>query len=133
MSEDKAITEQTLPRPIIEERNAYYCGTTKGRSWWRRYIREGWFSRGNCEAWVDRKGLHFRRYLTHKVMTLYHREVTEITVGKWHAGKFTGTPIIKIAWKKDDLELVSGFSVSRTVEGTDRWVTILKDCVSKGG
>jgi hypothetical protein len=131
MLEKKEISQQGLPQPILEEKNAYYCGTTKGSSWWRRYIRDGWFSKGNCEIWVDQEGLHFRRYLTKKVMTIYHRDVTEITVGKWHGGKWTGTPILRIAWKKEDLELVSGFSVSKNKEETDRWVATIEDCVRK--
>ncbi len=131
MSENRELDHQGSSPLILSEKNAYYCGTTKGKSWWRRYMGEGWLSRGNCEMWVDREGLHFRLYLTKKIMTIHPRDVTEITVGKWHAGKFTGAPIIKVTWKKGGQERVSGFSVSKTMEDTDRWVAVLRDCMSK--
>ena len=100
------------PSLLLETKNGYYYGTTIGPSWWKRYINEGWFSRGNGKIWVNKEGIYFRRYLSKKIKHISWESITEIKEDTWHSGKWTGAPVIKITWKKDELELISGFSIS---------------------
>ena len=112
--------------PLLQTGNGYYYGTEKGGSWWKRYMKKGWFSRGNSEVWVTNEGVFFRRYLTKSVMHIPSERITGITPGKWHAGKWSWAPVIKVAWTDEGLELESGFSISWDKEDTNRWISTLK-------
>jgi len=118
---------------LIETKNGYYYGTTKGGSWWRRYSREGWLSRGNSEIWLHEDGLYFRRYLTKTVKKIPSQDMKAVSMGKWHAGKWTGAPVIKIVWITDGIELVSGFSVSWKKETAGDWISALDRVMQQGG
>ncbi len=118
---------------LLETKNGYYYGTEKGGSWWKRYLKKGWFSRGNSELWVTNEGIYFRRYLTKKVMHIPSGSMTGITTGKWHAGKWFGAPVIKIAWRDEGMELVSGFSISWDKKDTSRWISVLTDLIRQRG
>lgn len=96
-------------------------------------MKKGWFSRGNSEVWITGEGIFFRRYLTKKIMHIPFESLTGITAGKWHAGKWAGVPVIKIAWRDEGLELESGFSISRDKEETNRWISGLKDLMKQRG
>ena len=111
---------------VLRTKNGYYYGTTVGKSWWRRYRQGGWLSRGNGEMWIDAEGIHFHRYLTKDTKSIPLHSVTAVGIGRWHAGKWTGAPVIKIAWKEGPLDLVSGFSISWKRDETERWVSELR-------
>jgi len=115
----------------LQTKNGYYYGTTRGKSWWRRYTGEGWLSRGNSEVWVDGEGLHFRRYMTKETKHIPFHKITGVELGRWHAGKWTGLPVLKIHWRENGLELVSGFSFSRKREETNRWIQKIKELQEK--
>ncbi len=74
---------------MLHLKKAYYYGTTKGRSWWRRYSGEGWLMRGAGEMWLDNVGIHFTRYMTKKKLTIPLCDVEVLETGSWHAGKWT--------------------------------------------
>jgi hypothetical protein len=112
-------------QPLLKTRNGYYYGTEKGGDWWKRYSKEGWFSRGNAVIWVNQEGIYFRRYLTRKIMHIPTESITKLMVGSEHGGKWFGCPTIKVHWKKDNLDLVSGFSISWKKEETEKWVTVI--------
>lgn len=119
-------------RALMETKKGYYFGTEKGGVWWKRYLSGGWFSRGLSEIWIKDDGLYFRRYLTKKVMHISIDEIAKITIDSGgHAGKWTGGFIMKIKWHKDDLELVSGFIVSGSKEGTEKWGVLLNDLIKQ--
>jgi uncharacterized protein (UPF0248 family) len=109
-------------KPVMATANGLYYGTTRGKSWWSRYLKDGFFSRGNCEIAIDESGLHFRRYLTSEAKDIPWHKVIAVEVGRGHAGKWTGAPVIKIVWKESEQVLVSGFSVSYRSEEARRWV-----------
>ena len=67
--------------PLQTERG-YYYGTIMNGIWWRRYIKGGWFSRGNATIWIRPEGLSFRRYLTKKIMHIPVPKIKNITTGK---------------------------------------------------
>lgn len=124
-------TAEKLPSsaPLLETRNGYYYGTTKGKSWWRRYSKEGWLGRGNSEIWVHSDGVYFRRYLTKTIKKIPSDNIREISTGRGHAGKWMGAPVIKITWRKEDLELVSGFSVSWKKDQVQTWIRVLNSLI----
>jgi hypothetical protein len=117
--------------PLLETRNGYYYGTTKGKSWWRRYRGKGWLSRGNSEIWVHSDGVYFRRYLTKTVKKIPSGSIKEVHMGRGHAGKWTGAPVIKIVWMEGDLELVSGFSVSWKKDQAEAWIRVIRELVTR--
>jgi len=124
--------DQPKGSSFLRTKNGLYYGTTKGKSWWRRYKQGGWFSRGNAETWIDSDGVHFHRYLTKDTKTIPLKAIREITTGRWHAGKWTGAPVIKITWEEGHLELVTGFSISWKREETQRWVSEIRRLVGDG-
>jgi len=116
---------------MLRLKKVYYYGTTKGKSWWRRYSGDGWLMRGAAELWIDDEGIHFKRLLTSSVQTIPFQDIQGIEFGKWHAGKWTGVDIVKIIWQKDGMTLVSGFSLSKKKEETQKYVQMIMERVNK--
>ncbi len=116
---------------LLKSRNGYYYGTTIGASWWRRYSEKDWFSRGNAEIWVDKSAIYFQRYMTASAQNIPLISITGLTVGRWHAGKWTGAPVLKVVWRKGGMELVSGFAVSWSREETERWISLIRSIIRK--
>ena len=114
---------------MLEKKNAYYFGTTLGRSWWRRYSDDGLLSRGNARVWVDAEGVHFKRYFLDGVILIPALAIREVFIGRWHAGKWIGAPVLKVAWQKGYEELVSGFAVSWRKSETRAWVEAIEKIV----
>ncbi len=117
--------ESSVPSDL-ETKNGYYYGTTKGRSWWRRYTKDGWLARGNSEIWVDEKGFRFRRYMMKEIKEIPCDRIVQVETGRWHAGKFTGAPVIKVIWNIGEIEVVSGFSIAMDKKKTDHWIEGIK-------
>lgn len=91
-----------------------YLGTEIDEKWWRRYMKDKLFARGNGEYWFDDEGFYFRRYLTKKVIFIPFNSVLEIKLGTFHAGRWClGNLILKIVWRKEELRLSSGFLISK--------------------
>ncbi len=98
----------------MDKRRGLYVGTEIDSKWWRRYTKEGFFARGNGEYWYDDSGFYFLRYFTKEPIFIPFNAVTQITLGTWHSGKWPlGNLILKILWKKDNLDLSSGFIVGK--------------------
>ena len=116
---------ETAQNTPLTTKNGYYYGTTLGRSWWRRYTHDGLLARGTADIIVDRTGVRFRRYLESEERLVPLYGITEVSIGKFHAGKWTGAPIIKVVWIKGGEELVSGFTVSWKKDVTEQWVNAL--------
>ena len=90
-----------------------YFGTEIGGRWWKRYRAPAFFARGNGELWFDEEGLHFLKTLTKSPLTITWAEGTAAELGKWHAGRWAlGRPVLKVAFRRNDLELVAGFYLS---------------------
>jgi hypothetical protein len=98
-----------------EKKKGLYLGTKiVGRRWWKRYLRDKLFARGNGKYWFEENGFYFLKYLTRTPIFIPFGDIIEITLGTRHAGRWAmGNLIVKIIWKKDDLVLSSGFLVSR--------------------
>jgi hypothetical protein len=98
----------------MEKKRGYYAGTEIEGKWWRRYMRDGFWARGNGEYWYDDGAFYFRRYLTHDPLAIPLSRLREVQLGHWHAGRWAcGAPIVKLIWEEDDLSLSSGFVLSR--------------------
>ena len=96
------------------EKTGLYLGAEIDEKWWKRYMKDKMFARGNGKYWFDDEGFYFRRYLTKKPIFIPFSAVSEIKLGKWHAGRWCmGRLIMKILWTKDGLKLSSGFLVSK--------------------
>jgi len=85
-----------------------YLGTEiVGRRWWKRYLKDKLFARGNGVYW----------FLTRRPIVIPFSDVLEIELGTKHAGRWAmGNLIVKIIWRKDGLILNSGFLVSKKRE-----------------
>jgi len=115
-----------------ERRKGAYIGTEINGKWWKRYTKDMFFARGNGEYWIDDESLHFHRYLSNEPISLPLKTVRDVSVGKWHSGRWAfGKSIIKISWEKDDQLLCSGFLVSNDPTLTDAFVTELRDTLKK--
>ena len=91
----------------------HYLGTEIDASWWRRYKKDNYFMRGTGVYWLDDENLYFLRHLTEEPITIPFSKLQKITMGSWHAGKWTGRPIVKVHWTNEGKELCSGFAVSK--------------------
>ena len=113
-------------------RRGNYLGTEIDEKWWKRYLKDKLFARGSGEYWYDDKAFYFRRYLTRTPIVIPFEKVSEIKVGKWHAGKWlAGAPIVKLIWDKNGVHLSSGFHISGKRAQTDSVVSDLKERISK--
>jgi len=98
----------------MERKEGAYLGTEIGGKWWKRYKRDRLFARGSGTYWLGDDGFYFLRYLTKTPMFIPYSAVSEVELGKWHAGRWAmGRPVLKLVWRKGDLKLSSGFVVSR--------------------
>ena len=105
-----------------------YIGTVIDDKWWKRYLKDKLFARGNGEYWYDENAFYFRRYLTHSPIKIPFDKVSEIKTGKTHAGQWQmGAPIIKLYWEKRGIQLSSGFLVSRKPAITESVIADLKE------
>lgn len=59
-----------------------YLGTEIDETWWKRYRKDGFFTRGNGEYWFEDAGIHFRRYLTKKSIIIPYNRMQEVRLGK---------------------------------------------------
>ncbi len=105
-----------------EKKTGHYLGTEINGKWWRRYSRDGLLARGIGEFWCDDTAIFFRRHLTKDPIVISFSDFTDIKVGKWHSGRWSPAPILKITWKKDDTSLCSGFVLSSDRNKTDELV-----------
>jgi hypothetical protein len=101
----------------LERRKGHYLGTEIDEKWWKRYKKDKFFARGNGEYWYDDAAFHFHRYLTKEPIQIPFAQITEINIGKSHAGRWLlGHRVMKLIWEKDGLRLSSGFLVSSSPE-----------------
>ena len=115
-----------------DKNTGLYLGTEINEKWWRRYMQDGLFMRGNGEYWCDERGFYFQRYLTKHEIFIPFIQVSEIMVGSWHSGRWCpGKLVVKIIWKKENLKLSSGFLVSRFREDAVRLGFELEDKIPK--
>mgnify|MGYP003667421016 CR=1 FL=1 len=106
-----------------------YIGTEIDEKWWRRYKENGFFMRGNGEGELTENGLSFRRYLTKDPLIIPYKNITGITFGKWHAGKWlAGKPVLKLHWtaEGDARKLCAGFYFKLSENQLQRLVETIK-------
>lgn len=101
----------------MEHRSGYYFGTEVDGRWWHRGHGDALFARGNGEFWHDDEALYFLRYLTLKPLAIPFKQVTGLSIGKWHAGRWgVGRPVIKVHWRRGEQNLSSGFTLAKDPE-----------------
>jgi len=107
-----------------------YIGTEIDEKWWRRYKENGFFMRGNGEGELTENGLSFRRYLTKEPLIIPYQNITAITFGKWHAGKWlAGKPVLKLHWRanEDTQNLCTGFYFTLPEDQLQRLAETIKE------
>ncbi len=108
----------------VNEKTGLYLGTEINGKWWKRYKRDRLFARGNGRYWHDDRSFYFLRYLTKEPIGIPFEKVKEFKTGTWHSGRWCfGYPVLKILWTKDDLELCSGFLVSKSSDDVERLIS----------
>jgi hypothetical protein len=111
-----------------------YLGTERAGKWWRRFLKKGFFARGNGRYWHDQRAFYFQRHLTKTPLTIPFERMVDIKVGTWHSGRWIwGYPIIKIVWEDEGEPLSSGFSISKSSDETNDLVNVLIERMNKGG
>ena len=91
-----------------------YFGTEIHHKWWKRYRNSRFFARGNGEFWMDESGIQFRKLLTKSPLLIPWDEITDASLGKWHAGRWGGgRPILQVNFERDGQRLRAGFLLSR--------------------
>jgi len=108
----------------LKTTNGYYWGKKVNNFWYIWYWPWGFFTRGNCEIWIDSLGLHFRLYLTKRVRDLPLASIKNISIRGGY--RWLSTPAIWIGWTDGKRSLSSGFSVSKSRVETEKWVNMLK-------
>lgn len=92
-------------------RGTYY-GTEIGGKWWKRYAKDGWLSSFKADIWVDARGLNFRKRGAKTVLTIPRHSITGLTAGRWHVGRWSWKPILKVQWTKNGVSMLCGFVMS---------------------
>lgn len=116
-----------MEKDNINKKPGHYLGTIIDEKWWKRYLKDKMFARGNGKYWYDDEAFYFLRYLTKTPITIYFKNIREIKKGKAHAGRWSmGIPVVKLLWIKDGKNLSSGFVLSKQKDEIDSLVTQLK-------
>ncbi|HHX43304.1 MAG TPA: hypothetical protein GX714_04865 [Chloroflexi bacterium] len=114
----------------MERRRGYYFGTVVNGAWWRRAYGDALFARGSGELWYDDEALFFRRYLTPTPLVIPFEQVTGLSIGRWHAGRWgLGRPVIKVHWRRGAQDLSSGFAVAGGADQTP----LLRELAQRAG
>jgi hypothetical protein len=96
-----------------QKKRGNYFGTEVDHRWYRRFRKDGMFARGSGVFWLGEPGLFFLRTLTSGPIHIPWTEMTGARLGTWHAGKWAaGRPILKIEFRRHDLDLSAGFLLS---------------------
>jgi hypothetical protein len=120
-------TKEMIIQDLAHRRKGHYLGTEVDENWWKRFKKDKFFARGSGEYWCDDTTFYFRRYLTKDPIAIPFEKVTEVKIGKFHAGKWLlGARVIKMIWIKDGLRLSSGFTVSRNPQESEAFMAELK-------
>ena len=107
----------------MKKAEGYYFGTVIDGKWWKRYGEKGFFARGNGLYWIDGDDFCFQKHLSGDPIRIPLRAVDEVSVGKWHAGKWGGgRPVVKIGWTENGRRLVAGFTPAGGAEECGRIV-----------
>jgi hypothetical protein len=118
--------KRNITKQEIFHSKAYYFGTTKGNSFWKRCKTEELFERGLGELWLTRDTLYFRRYLTIDPIKIPTRAITSISYGYGHAGKLSAQLVFKVHWSRKDFDLTSGFSTVKKSNEFIQWERSIK-------
>ena len=116
---------------FYQQQNGHYLGTEISNSWWRRYKEDNYFMRGTGTYWLDGENIYFLRKLTKEPIKIPYESIKKATIGRWHAGKWTGRPIVKVHWEKDGKELSSGFAVSKDKNFAQSFKDTLEEVINK--
>ncbi|MCP4307614.1 MAG: hypothetical protein GY926_21210 [bacterium] len=104
-----------------------YFGTEIDEKWWRRYRGPAFFARGNGEFWMDEHGVQFRKQLTKTPLLIQWEEITDASLGKWHAGRWNGGhPILLVTFHRAGQNLQAGFSLSKDWEEMEKLASDLR-------
>lgn len=110
----------------------HYLGTEIDQTWWKRYRNNKFFARGNGEYWFDDQAFYFRRYLTKQPLAVPFAKVTELKIGRSHAGRWLWrSRVLKLIWRQDGTRLSSGFVVGRDQAETEEVMTELRQFLGK--
>jgi len=109
----------------IQKRPGQYLGTRVDHKWWRRYNKEGFFTRGVGEYWVKDSSLFFQHRAKRKPIRLPLRGLTEIKVCPCKK-RTKGILIFKLVWEKDGHRLSSGFVFHGITEGENNLLASLR-------
>lgn len=103
------------PDPAAPEGHGHYMGTEIGAKWWRRYRGRDYFARGKGRWRIEDGQLVFKRLMLSGPVRIPLADVTGVRLGTWHSGQWAGgKPVIKILWRRQGLELCSGFVLAAT-------------------
>ena len=99
--------------------HGHYMGTEIGSRWWKRYRGTGYFARGKGSWRLERGVFVFQRLLLSAPVRVPLAQVYEVRTGAWHAGQWAGgKPVVKLLWRRDGLDLGSGFVLARSREAS---------------
>ena len=97
-------------------RPSHYFGTEVGGRWSKRFRAPGFFARGNGTYRFEEGELRYHLALTKDLTVIPLEQVTDVTTGTRHAGKWlAGKPIVKVMRERDGQQLSSGFGFADRV------------------
>ena len=92
----------------------HYMGTEIDAKWWRRYRGKGCFARGKGHWRLEDGVFVFKRLLLSDPVRIPMADVFEVRMGTWHSGQWAGgKPVVKLLWRREGLDLCSGFLFHR--------------------
>jgi hypothetical protein len=107
-----------------------YFGTEINEKWWKRYMKNKMFARGNGTFSLDKQSISFLRLLTRVPIVIDFKRIKAFKIGKWHAGQWgAGRPVIKVLWEKDNQLLSSGFSLSMETDEIEKFLLEMNERV----
>ena len=96
-----------------QKRNGQYLGTEIDHNWWQRYSKDGFFTRGAGEYWIEGGFLFFQHQVRQEPIKLPLRDIVEVVLYPCsRRAKLGVIQVIKLIWRKEGKWLCSGFVLS---------------------
>jgi len=110
-----------------QKKRGHYLGTEIDHKWWRRYSKEGFYTRGSGEYWINDGFLFFQHHSKQTPIRLPLRNIVEIVYcPSKRKTRSDGTPLIKLIWQKEGKWLSSVFALYGSPEETSGLLASLR-------
>ena len=112
-----------------QKRSGQYLGTEIDHNWWQRYSKDGFFTRGSGEYWIEDGFLFFQHQVRQEPIKMPLQDIVEVILYPCNRRAKIGViQVIELVWQKDGKWLCSSFVLSGDPEEISCLLASLRGC-----